>query len=377
VNPKAVGPEQVSRYAWRRPDGCFLGARPRPDATRHLHDVLIAGLPFDFGASYRGGAAGGPAAVRAASQALEEYSLAADRDLRSLSCVDAGDLVVLEGPAGGGAAVDGAAGGAGAPGAPGDRCAAAGADRRLKPPREWPGGATEALWAACRDLLRTDGMLAVIGGDHSVSAAAAAAVALWHAEQSGAVRQDGQSAPRTGGLAVLVLDAHADLRDSYEGSRWSHACAAARLLEVAGPGFLQQVGVRSADRGEVEAAVGLGLSWAGEAVAGRAPSGAPLAESALAALDLLPPDVPLYLSVDIDAADPAYAPGVGCPEPGGCSARELLAAVSAVSRRAGRRLAAVDVTEVTPAADCGGTTAALAAKLVREVILARRGRDRA
>jgi agmatinase len=72
------------------------------------------------------------------------------------------------------------------------------------------------------------------------------------------------------------------------------------------------------------------------------------------------------VTVDIDVADPAFAPGTGTPEPGGCDSRELLAAVAALRDL---DVVAADVVEVAPAYDPGGITAALAAKVVRELIL--------
>jgi agmatinase len=321
-----------SALVWRTPTVCFLGSsQVAPGALPFAPDldVLICGLPFDLGASFRAGAAGGPAAVRRASLALEEYSLAAGRDLKSLRIGDAGDLEVVGSGTGR-------------------------AGERLAGPLE----------SACRRCLKAGGMLVALGGDHSVSAAAAAAMQRWLAASP--------PAGSAGELSVLVLDAHADLRELYDGSRWSHACASARLLELAGPGRLQQAGVRSADRAEVDAAARAGLEWAARAAAGRLYlESRTLAEQATAALDALPAAGPLYLSVDLDVADPGCAPGVGAPEPGGPAAADVLAAVVAIARQAGRRLAGLDVVEVTPCVDPAGITAALAAKVVRDAILAR------
>jgi agmatinase len=154
------------------------------------------------------------------------------------------------------------------------------------------------------------------------------------------------------GLEVIHLDAHTDLRDDYLGERLSHATVMRRVAEEVGAGRLWQFGVRSGTREEFRFARHLYADFGG------------LGE-ALASLG----DRPLYLSVDIDVADPAYAPGTGAPEPGGPSALQVLDAVRAV---AGRRLVAMDVMEVAPALDPSGRTAALAAKLVREAILARK-----
>ena len=154
------------------------------------------------------------------------------------------------------------------------------------------------------------------------------------------------------GLEVVHLDAHTDLREDYMGQRLSHASVMRRVAEEVGPGRLWQFGIRSGTREEFRFARHLygDLKDLPRVLA-------PLA------------DRPIYLSVDIDVADPAYAPGTGAPEPGGPTALEVLDAVRTVARG---RLVAMDVMEVAPALDPSGRTASLAAKLVREAILARK-----
>jgi agmatinase len=158
------------------------------------------------------------------------------------------------------------------------------------------------------------------------------------------------------GLAVIHFDAHTDLREDYMGERLSHASVMRRVAETVGPDRLWQFGIRSGTREEFRFARHLFADLSA-------------LEACLTALV----DRPLYLSVDIDVADPAYAPGTGAPEPGGPTALEVLRAVRAV---AGQRLVAMDVMEVAPALDPSGRTASLAAKLVREAILARRAHAR-
>ncbi len=154
------------------------------------------------------------------------------------------------------------------------------------------------------------------------------------------------------GLEVVHFDAHTDLREDYMGERLSHASVMRRVTEIVGPERLWQFGVRSGTREEFRCARHL---W---------PDLGALRDC-LSALG----DRPLYLSVDIDVADPAYAPGTGTPEPGGPTAGEVL---DAVRHLAARRLVAMDVMEVAPGLDPSGRTAILAAKLVREAVLARR-----
>lgn len=158
------------------------------------------------------------------------------------------------------------------------------------------------------------------------------------------------------GLEVVHLDAHADLRQDYLGERLSHASVMRRVAEVVGPERIWQFGIRSGTREEFRLARHLFPDL--DALA-----------KCLAAFA----ERPLYLSVDIDVADPAFAPGTGTPEPGGPTAREVLDAVRAVATE---RLVAMDVMEVSPGLDPSGRTAILAAKLVREAVLARRGGGR-
>lgn len=155
------------------------------------------------------------------------------------------------------------------------------------------------------------------------------------------------------GLRVLQFDAHADLRMDYMGRTSSHATVMRRVSEVIGPERCYQVGIRS---GTVE-------EWAFARSSTRfAPAARALPEEWLAELA----EGPVYVTVDIDFADPAHAPGTGTPEPGGATALELLDAVDAL---AGLPIVGADVVEVAPAYDTAGVTATLAAKVVRELLL--------
>lgn len=154
---------------------------------------------------------------------------------------------------------------------------------------------------------------------------------------------------RPSGLTVLHVDAHGDLYDHFEGDRYSHACPFARALEEGLIGRLVQVGVRTMNDHQRRQAERFGVeqidmrSWA----AGTRPR--------LAG--------PLYLSLDLDGLDPACAPGVAHREPGGLGVREMLGLIQALPAP----LVGADVVELNPACDLAGLTAAVAAKLVREI----------
>ena len=150
------------------------------------------------------------------------------------------------------------------------------------------------------------------------------------------------------GLTVVQIDAHPDLYDNFEGDRYSHACPFARVMEEGLAKRLVQIGIRTANEHQRRQAERFGV----EIVVRRA-------WSALAALELEPP---VYLSIDLDALDPAYAPGVAHPETGGLTSREVLDVIWHVPGLVG-----ADVVELNPDRDLGGVTAVLASKLVKEL----------
>ena len=158
----------------------------------------------------------------------------------------------------------------------------------------------------------------VLGGEHSITPPIVAAMAEKHR-----------------GLSVLQLDAHADLRDSFMGTRWNHACAMRRALEHA---RCTQVGIRSLSPEEAEAAGSLDTrifwdwnmrhdaDWIARIVASL--------------------EDPVYITIDVDALDPAIMPATGTPEPGGLGWYETLALLKAVFAQ--RTVVGVDVVELSP-----------------------------
>ncbi|KYH31237.1 agmatinase [Moorella mulderi DSM 14980] len=156
-------------------------------------------------------------------------------------------------------------------------------------------------------------------------------------------------------LAVLHFDAHADLREEYLGERLSHATVMRLVAEEIGPGNLYQFGIRSG-------------TW-GEFAYGQEETNF-FMDVITTPLEKLVPELgsrPLYVSIDIDVVDPAFAPGTGTPEPGGCTPREILQVIYLLRQA---RVVAFDLVEVCPAYDHGNITAILAGKIIREAILA-------
>lgn len=156
-------------------------------------------------------------------------------------------------------------------------------------------------------------------------------------------------------LALLQFDAHADLREEYLGNPLSHAAVMRRCLDFLPPRNLYQFGIRSGTREEYQF---------GSTACHLYP------HEVLAPLRGVIPDLgnrPVYITIDIDVMDPAFAPGTGTPEPGGIHSREMIDAILAMK---GLNVVGFDVVEVAPGLDETDRTVVLGAKLIREAILA-------
>ncbi|MBI4212787.1 MAG: agmatinase [Chloroflexi bacterium] len=182
---------------------------------------------------------------------------------------------------------------------------------------------------------RGAGFPLLIGGEHTVTL--------------GAVRGIQRRYPE---LFVIQLDAHLDLRDVYGALPLSHATVMRRVADAIGFDHLVQAGVRSGTREEFELACQCLAS-------GFSLELAPEVRKRIAAS-------PIYLTIDIDVLDPAFAPGTGCPEPGGSSFTEV---VDFLYSLADLNVVAADVVEVLPTSDVNNVTSVAAAKLIRELAL--------
>jgi agmatinase len=171
-----------------------------------------------------------------------------------------------------------------------------------------------------------------LGGDHSVTYPVMRAISRTHPQ-----------------LTILHFDAHPDLYDEFEGDRYSHACPFARIMEERLATRLVQVGIRCMSGPQLEQAAKYGVevfdmqAW----VAGARPH----------------VDGPVYVTIDLDGLDPAYAPGVSHREPGGLSVRDVLSLIQTLPGV----LVGADVVEYNPCQDPSGMTADVAAKLVKEL----------
>ena len=155
-------------------------------------------------------------------------------------------------------------------------------------------------------------------------------------------------------LRVLHLDAHTDLRESYIGETFSHSTVMRLVAERLGPGRVYQFGIRSGDRPDFEYAKANTRLFPEELLI---PFNACLAEFQ---------QYPLYVSIDIDVLDPAFAPGTGTPESGGIRPRELF---DFIKQLGALNVIGVDLVEIAPGYDPTGATSLLGAKLIRELLL--------
>jgi agmatinase len=195
------------------------------------------------------------------------------------------------------------------------------------------GDGDDALIAAAVARAAAEGAVPlVLGGDHSVSLPVLDALAAAH-----------------GPIDILHFDAHPDLYDDFEGNPRSHASPFARIMERGLARRLVQVGIRTLNRHCREQVERFGVE---------------VVEMRRFSAEAVPqPSGPLYISLDLDAFDPAFAPGVSHHEPGGLSVRDVLAVLDRVRAP----VVGADIVEYNPSRDLNGVTAVLAAKLVREV----------
>ena len=189
-----------------------------------------------------------------------------------------------------------------------------------------------------RYLLQEGKQLFVMGGEHLVSLPIIKAYHSFFPE-----------------LTVIQLDAHADLREDYLGEKMSHATVMRQAVEMLGDKRVFQLGIRSGTREELEFAAQKTHLYLDQFF------------SAINDVKQKIKDRPVYLTLDIDILDPAFAPGTGTPEAGGITSRELLAGLLQFSEL---NIVGFDLVEISPPYDHGDITAILGAKIIREALLA-------
>ncbi len=265
----------------------FLGL-PEENRDPRTARVVVLPIPFEATVSYESGTRGGPAAIIAASRQVELY----DEELESEPALGWGVQTL-----------------------PPLAC-------------ELPAGEamTERIARAVAPVLKAGRFLLALGGEHGISA--------------GVVRGVRRALPDP--LTIVQIDAHADLRESYEGDRFSHACAMRRILDE-NSGETVQIGIRSfsleeaqfirANRGRVNIFSAGRIRETDRLDFQRELRGLVKGRS-------------VYLTIDVDGLDPAVVPATGTPEPGGLSWRETLTIVKTVAEAS--CIVAMDCVELAP-----------------------------
>ena len=152
-----------------------------------------------------------------------------------------------------------------------------------------------------------------------------------------------------GKIDILQIDAHGDLYDEFEGDKYSHACPFARIMEAGLATRLVQVGIRTLSTHQRDQAARFEVD---------------IREMRdLDITDLTSFKHPLYISLDMDGIDPAYSPGVAHHEPGGLSSRQVIDLINQIKSP----IIGADIVEFNPKNDVSGITAALTAKLLKEI----------
>lgn len=304
-----LGPADASKSP-RYADIATFARLPRLEDVDSA-DVIVVGIPFDSGVSYRPGTRFGPSHVREASRLLRPYNPAVDiAPFNEVQVVDGGDIPVN------------------------------------------PFDISEAVaeMEAGADQLRADGArLVVIGGDHTLALPMLRSVVKQH-----------------GPVAVVHFDAHLDTWDTYFGAPITHGTPFRRASEeglidmeasmhvgTRGPLYSKQ-DLRDDER------LGFAIISTDEIESEGVPAAIDRMRKRLG-------DRPVYLSVDIDVLDPAHAPGTGTPEAGGMTSRELLRMIRQFSDF---NLVGADVVEVSPAYDHAQITAVSASHVSYEIVSA-------
>lgn len=275
----------------------FIKSHPNYDESQ----AVIYGMPMDWTVSYRPGSRFGPQRIREVSVGLEEYSPYLDRDLDDVKYFDAGDIPLPFGN---------------------------------------PQKSLDVIEEFVTKVLE-DGKVPIgMGGEHLVSWPVMKAVSEKYPD-----------------LAIIHMDAHTDLRESYEGEALSHSTPIRKIANLIGPKNVYSFGIRSGMKEE--------FIWAKEN--GMHISMFEVVEPLKEVLPTLS-GRPVYVTIDIDVLDPAHAPGTGTVDAGGITSRELLASIHAI---AGSNVNVVgfDLVEVAPIYDSSEQTANTASKLLREMML--------
>ena len=307
--------------------------------------VVVVPVPWDATTSYRPGTSRAPEAILAASRQVDLFDIALGRPYEAGIAMQAlsSDVVAWNAEARALAEPIIERGGAGDdPDLVRDLACVNALGRQLN---AWVRGETAKILARGK-------LPVVLGGDHSSPFGAFQAVAAHHP-----------------GFGILHFDAHYDLRDAFEGFRWSHASIMFNALaDIPGVARIVHVGIRDFSEAEHDlslASGGRSVGFLEATLNERLDAGEPWARIADDIVSRLPQDV--FVSFDIDGLDPALCPGTGTPVPGGLTFHRAVAIVAACVR-SGRRIVGCDLNEVAPRDGDGEWNANVGARLLYKLI---------
>jgi agmatinase len=266
-------------------------------------DYTVFGVPFDATSTYRTGARFGPNAIRQASLNIETYNFRTNTDVEDLKLHDLGDLH-----------------------------ASADTAKTL-----------EKIELVLKDLLKIGKIPVTIGGEHTITL--------------GCIKGLGRKAEKT---AILSFDAHLDLRDEFMDLKLSHTTFLRRINEQAKPAKIIEVGTRAVCKEELAYAKKAGIEFF-TALQIRKEGSERIANKLK---EKIVENKNVYLSIDMDVLDPAYAPAVQNPEPDGIDTPTLIDILGCVCDE---RVAGFDLVEVAPNYD-QGVSAIQAARLIFEIL---------
>ncbi len=276
----------------------FTGISSTYDKSR----FVFFGVPYDKTSTYKAGSKFAPGALRDISANMELYSVRSGVDLEKVAVHDWGDIDIVE-----------------------DLVETLG---RVK--------------SVCSELLDAKKIPIMVGGEHSITKAAA-----------DALPED---------TCLVSFDAHLDLRDEFLGEKLSHATFMRRVSERLGSDHLMEIGIRAFSKSELDFTRKSGVTI----ITPQDLRKGGLQKTAQRIKGFLSGFSHSYVTVDIDVLDPAFAPGVGNPEPDGLSTDELLTLVDATMEK---NTVGFDLVEVSPQLD-SGQTAAVGVKVIFEAIAA-------
>ncbi len=291
-------PNNNSIYNLFCDEGCiFMNAK----RTYKECNLCLFGVPYDGTTSFRPGARFGPSAIREVSQGIETYCPQLNLDLEDINFTDLGSLKI----------------GYGAP---------------------------EPVIIKIQETTKKIYQLGIkqlmLGGEHSITAGAIKALIEKYPD-----------------LILLQLDAHADLRDTWLGTRHSHACVMKRSLELLPSEKVFQLGIRSGTQEEFKE-----LRESERLIEFQ--PGQPAINLQKALDPML--GKPIYLTLDLDWFDPSILPGTGTPEPGGFFWNDFAAVIDILINH---NLIGADIVELAPNIDSSGISSILAAKVTRSLIM--------